>query len=160
MTQQNGRDLYFVNLLRPENISNNLALSSPHYLCFIAWDSEDTPKDEISDFVTPLFMSGCVYFCLWGSGCKRMHDIIDEIHESIGSHDDSVIMTTWHDDEPIEDAIFFFLNSTCEDEKYESTTNSSLAIVIGSNNYTETVRGALKDPFTFTKTVLNGEPDA
>jgi hypothetical protein len=44
--------------------------------------------------------------CL-GPDCERVHDIIDEVivNRNPGETDEDVIMTTWHDDEALNEAL-------------------------------------------------------
>ena len=54
---------------------------------------------------------GCLYAMAWGTDCEAWHDAIDEAF--IAAHpdglpgDDQLIMTTWHDDEPLEELARF-----------------------------------------------------
>jgi len=65
--------------------------------------------------------SGMVYFCAWGPDCERFHGIVDEVvvEDDIGErlffgkNRSDTIMTTWHDDEPLNEALDFFVNLTC-----------------------------------------------
>ena len=60
-------------------------------------------------------------FAAWGPDCERVHDIIDE--EDIGPNPpptmDRVVMTTWHDDKSLAEAIWFVLHNSWPDESYE-----------------------------------------
>lgn len=63
---------------------------------------------------------GLAYLCAWGPDCERVHDIFDE--EDLarglerGTHD--VIMTTWHNDESLEEALWFFVHSASPADGY------------------------------------------
>ena len=147
------RDLYILNLLEPDDLPKSIKLSSQHFACFIAWNSEAASVDVISNLVEHIIKAGGAYFSTWGPDCQRVHDIIDEIdaypYNDIGSPEDSVIMTTWHEDESLEEAMCFFLTSTSPDEFYEATMNSSLAISIGSQDWAKIIYGALLNPKGF-----------
>jgi len=65
-------------------------------------------------------------------------------------------MTTWHAKESLDDALFFFLNSTCPDEYYEGSTKCSLAIVIGNKEWSTVVREALTQPREYSERVVKG----
>jgi hypothetical protein len=62
-------------------------------------------------------------------------------------------MTTWHAKEPLEEALYFFLNSTRVDQHYEPTSLSSLAISAGSAEWKETIMAALTNPRGFSDRV-------
>jgi hypothetical protein len=62
-------------------------------------------------FSESLLSQGAVYLLCWGPDCERVHDIIDDTligeAEPIPRFDTS-IMTTWHDREPLDDALNMF----------------------------------------------------
>lgn len=73
------RDLYFLSINGINEIPNDINLSSPNYVCLIAWDSQQSTVEDISSVAESLIKNGGSYFCTWGPDCERMHDIIDEI---------------------------------------------------------------------------------
>jgi hypothetical protein len=155
------RDIYFLDINKPCEIPIEFHLSSPNFACLIAWDSLNATVEEISSVVEPLIKNGGSYFCTWGPDCERVHDIIDEIgrmtHSDLGSPEGSVIMTTWHKDEPIQEALYFFLCCSWPDGHYEGSTNSSLAIVIGNTEWAEEIKKSLRAPRQFINIVLESE---
>ena len=157
----NVRDLYFLSVKDLNEIPSDITLSSPNFACLIVWDSRNATVDEISSIAEPLLEYGCSYFCSWGPGCERVHDIIDEIDSKkfidLGSSEESIIMTTWRNDEILQEALYFFLNETWPDEYYEGTTLSSLAIVIGNQEWSEIVKKALMEPGKFNDNYINNE---
>jgi hypothetical protein len=88
--------------------------------------------------------AGAVYICSWGPDCERVHDIIDE--EEVGPDPtvttDSVVMTTWHADESLADTLHFVLSFTVPDDAYAEGCGSTLAIAIGSAQWTTEIRDA------------------
>ncbi|MEM9421761.1 MAG: hypothetical protein AAF986_04530 [Pseudomonadota bacterium] len=54
---------------------------------------------------------GCLYMMAWGIECKRFHDYVDDanIQAFPGEEvpDEAFVMTTWHDDEPLEEVLWF-----------------------------------------------------
>jgi hypothetical protein len=55
--------------------------------------------------------SGCRYMIAWGTNCGSWHDSVDHANlEKFGFAeipDDDFIMTTWHDDEPLQEVFWF-----------------------------------------------------
>jgi hypothetical protein len=78
-----------------------------------------------------------------------VHDIIDEVVSEPGNKfdvpDQSCIMTTWHDSEPLEEAIWFFLVSAWPDDYYVHSTRAALAISVGSPEWAVAISSALQD---------------
>jgi hypothetical protein len=54
--------------------------------------------------------AGCVYFIAWGENCERWHDDMDDVHLETYAYkppDDKFMMTTWHANETLEEALWF-----------------------------------------------------
>lgn len=129
-----SRRLLSLNIEKPSDLMPPLKLSSERFVCLLAWDAENVEANEISAFIGALLDCGAVYFCCWGQGCERTHDIVDEVVQlkRIEEGTDSVIMTTWHDDEELADALEFSLLSAEPDEDFSTGCNAVLAISVGS----------------------------
>jgi hypothetical protein len=155
-----GRDLFALHLSEPGELPSSLQLPSSHFACLVAWDARGRHHDEIAAFMGDLVRAGASYICIWGPDCERVHDIADEFEtpglRSPDLPEDSVIMTTWHDDEPLEEALWFFLFTTWPDPFYESSTRSALAISVGATEWSFIIRSALSDPGEFSRRILHG----
>jgi hypothetical protein len=92
---------------------------------------DQVPQDEgpqrpflalviIRDPVTPewqwavskwLVASGCLFMCAWGPDCSSWDDSVDYANMEAFSYgdipQDRFVMTTWHDDEPLDEAVWF-----------------------------------------------------
>ena len=143
------RHLFTLELAESVDLPTALDLPSPHFGCMIAWDARGASVDQVSALVDPLIKLGAVYFCVWGPDCERVHDIVDESDP----YADTVIMTTWHDKESLEEALWFFLNSTWPDDHFEQTFRAGLAISVGSSSWADAMRVALRDPKGFSESV-------
>jgi hypothetical protein len=80
-------------------------------------------RDRItSDIVS----SRCRYALTFGHDCEVWHDVIDWTCVGDGTVGARFLMTTWHDDEPIEDVVDYLWWNTC----YEEFASERLAVVI------------------------------
>jgi hypothetical protein len=58
-----------------------------------------------------LVKSGCLALMAWGEACEAWHDAVD--HANLAAHgeaevtDETLIMTTWHDREPLAETLWF-----------------------------------------------------
>ena len=127
-----------------------LVLPPGNFVCLLAWDARDASADTVSALVAPLLREGASYFVCWGPDCERVHDIIDEMvscpDNEFGVPEDSDIMTTWHNSEPLSEALRFFLMSSWPDEHYEGSTHTALAIAVGSPAWAAEIVEALDHP--------------
>lgn len=65
-------------------------------------------RNEIASW---LVRSGCLYFIAWGLECEAWHDTVDwtvlEEFNFGNIPDDKFVMTTWHENEPLTEALWF-----------------------------------------------------
>jgi len=68
-------------------------------------------RNLVSDW---LVRSGCLYMMAWGHECTFWDDSVDyamiAIHNPCEIPDDNFVMTTWHDDEPLEEVFWYSEN--------------------------------------------------
>lgn len=152
-----NRELFAVHLNNAGELNEELDLSSRFFVCFLCWDdSTDVTKDAIEAIAEILLRSGAVYFCVWGKGCSRVHDIIDLASYEQDQENESVIMTSWHEEESLDDALWFFLNSAFPDDRYFDECRAGVAITIGSTSESVArVDFALKFSEEFSTQVLH-----
>jgi hypothetical protein len=118
----------------------SLRLSSRRFRLFVAADATGLSNQEISDFAYAALSAGVVYFCAWGQGAERFHDLIDAVivKDILGerqfalSTPDDVIMTTWHQHETLEEALDFFAACAVPTEGYLADSRCWLVICIGN----------------------------
>jgi hypothetical protein len=68
-------------------------------------------------------------------------------------------MTTWHNREPLTEALWYLLSCTAPDDAYFDDCGAAVGITIGSSQWAVTVRAALAAPYQFVAKILgqNGE---
>jgi hypothetical protein len=123
-----------------------LHVPSEHFVLFIAADTSDIPGVDLVDFAAALIRAGAAYICCWGPDCERFHHCFDEADFVVNGEasDSRVLMTTWHDDESLEDALWYALNSTIPAPAYEAGTQSVIAISIGDQGWSDRISAYLK----------------
>jgi hypothetical protein len=120
---------------------------------FVAADSTRNSVDEISHFSEAALTRGMVYFCGWGPGCERFHDIVDEVivgDDVFGrnrfrpptTHD--TVMTTWHDGDTLEGALDFLATFAVPSEGYLAGSNYRLVVCVGHPEWAATATRFLK----------------
>lgn len=159
--QSTQRDLYFLDITTPDELPDPLRLSAKHFVCFVAWFSNGIEAQTVHRLAEALLRAGCAYFCAWGIGCERVHDLFDEVSFAMYPEpEESIVMSTWHDEQSLDDALWYFLNNTWPDDPYFETCRAALAISIGGEReWEERIKYALRDPRRFSKEVLDAEED-
>ncbi len=121
------------------------ALPSSRFRLFVAADTSAVTTDAISRFASAALSEGMVYFCAWGRGCERFHDIVDQVRAEdeltegrfIGPTEHDVVMTTWHDNETLEQALDFFITCAVPTDGFAIDSSFRLVVCIGNPDWSE-----------------------
>ena len=57
----------------------DIQIPNGRFRLFVAADVTGLSTKLMSEFAVAAMKSGMVYFCAWGPGCERFHDIVDEV---------------------------------------------------------------------------------
>ena len=123
-----------------------LQIPSKRFRLLVAADTANLNVRAISDFALAALEHGMVYFCSWGPGCGRFQDIVDEVvvedhlgeQKFSGSKPGDVIMTTSHEDEPLEEALEFLALFSVPTEGFQPDSEFRLVICVGNTAWTST----------------------
>ena len=141
-----GRGFYSVAADSAADLAAAIPATGQHFVLFLAWDASGATDEEILAVARILLSKGLAYLVAWGPDCSRVHDIFDfACVEESSDPSESVVMTTWHDDESLASALWFFLFNTVPDESYETTTNTAFAAAVASTECAVSIRLYLCD---------------
>ena len=143
--------------------SAELVLPTKYLTALIVCDSDQLSVGEISDLAKALLEKGAVYLCFWGKGCKRFHDIVDEIEaeadtfgKSCPARHNGTLMTTWHEKESLDEALWFLLSCAWPlDDEIESC--STVVITIGNKLWANAIASRLENMEQFRKEISNAD---
>ena len=129
-----------------------LNLPTNRFRLFVAADVSELSADALADFARAALRGGMVYFCAWGRDCEKFHDIVDEViandctgeRQFIGPTAKDTVMTTWHDDETLEEALDFFATSAIPTEGLMPNSNYRLAICVRNPTWSAKARQSLE----------------
>jgi hypothetical protein len=99
--------------VEPDGKLPALATEGPFRTVIVA-EAEVSPEwqSEVSNW---LVRSGCLYMVAWGTNCSSWDDSVDEANLEEFSYgdipEDKFVMTTWHSDEPLSEALWFAKNN-------------------------------------------------
>lgn len=82
---------------------------STNYCLFLAIDASLTDDEAMRRMAKSFLERGIAYFCVWGPNCERVHDQFD-LERKPREPKGQTVMTTWHSDESLSDALWFFAN--------------------------------------------------
>lgn len=122
---------------------SSLEIKAP-FACLI-YSNKNVTIDDISLVADSLISSGCLYVVCTGKDCETWHDTIDEISvmKNVEEGETKLIMTSWHENDSIEEVIWFWLNLTDFDN---ITFENYLALVVGESKEIENeIQQAIKE---------------
>lgn len=125
---------------------DELALPTPFCLLLVG-NAAQTGSEVIELVARRAFDAGCAYVCAWGPDCERVHDRFDLV--AIQPSDDAkreLVMTTWHADQPLRDAVFFAVWAAYPDDAFGGPCRSVLAVVVDNSDWAAEVMAGFADP--------------
>ena len=153
--EYNGRENLLVELNDFKRIPKSLNLPGPYFHVIIFADHNEIPNiDPLLDFLDSLLERG-------GTAGGKIHDCVDELIvidevDNIMKYplqpgkpfveEDDIVMTTWHDDESVEDIVWFALNTACSPDICMKENPKNIFFLRSESTYLEEVKGWLKTP--------------
>ena len=88
---------------------------------------DEVTRIQIRRFAAEAIESGCGSVCAWGEGCELVHDLFDEVRTVAGRF----VMSTWHEHEPLSDALYFALtNAFPDDNEFPGSDTSAVVLAV------------------------------
>ncbi len=110
-TKHKGKEIWLHNYRKDGDL--NIDFNNSPFVCMV-WNNRENFVSPV--LIEQLLKANCKYIVVGGKNCEKWHDYADEIHISLYSDfqvpDSEHVMTTWHDNEPLEEVIWFTLNNT------------------------------------------------
>ncbi len=117
-----------------------------HFVVFVAADATSVQAPILMAFAESLVRAGCVYAVCWGPDSSSMEEAFDyadiEVHgDVVPSH---VVMTTSHNNEPLEAALTFLTESARPTDRYVPSCKHVLIVVVGGAASESEIRAFLQ----------------
>ncbi len=138
-----GRDLYVLELPTPR--IEKFEPPARHFGCFLVMDGSSASDEMIRTLAQDLLAAGAAYFSAWGVQCRRVHDLIDQVRPADEPGPNDVVMTTWHADEQLDEAIWQSIFVDMPAGRYEDGCDALVAIVVGNAAAAEQIRRRYSD---------------
>lgn len=145
-----GRNFYVLELRELSAWPTRLEFVSRSFVLFLACEATQIDTETLGKFADRTIDQGLAYVCAWGGDCERVHDIFDEteVMRCIGKSDadcPGVLMTTWHAQDTLKEALWFFHTLAMPDEDYAPKCRDWIAASVGSPEQAEAIRSQLSD---------------
>lgn len=107
------------------------------FALFVACAATTLSAELIEEFASYCIDRGLFWVSTWGADCERLHDIFDRVGLAQGAYSGTV-MSTWHDDEPLDDALHLFWDAFPAEGKLGGPAR--IGISVGSHEWAEEMR--------------------
>ena len=127
------------------NLAKEIEPTSRSFGLFLAMDARGIENIVILAYAREMFKMGLAYLCAWGPDCERVHDLFDAAicGEVPDPTNQNIVMTTWHSDEPLEEALWYFAIAAFPAEDYSKTCTDWVAGCVGNPHWENTIRNKL-----------------
>jgi hypothetical protein len=142
------RDLYALDLRHYRIPPDAFKEIQGHFIACLAMDGTEAKDEEIKAIAADLIQAGCVYICCWGPDSERVNDLINQ--EDLVLHPGGPWnMTTWQNDVPLSEALWFSINSAWPDPHFEESTHAVVGISFHNPDWADLVSEAFSSPVSF-----------
>lgn len=144
-----SKQLYICPCNSIDELTEKIKPTSTYFGLFLAMDARHVDSRKISEAADKALRSGLVYLCAWGPDCERVHDIFDEqdlnreLKKGLERDQDDVVMTTWHDDELLEETLWFFVHSAFPADKYSRDCGDWVVAPVGEPDWEHEIRSKI-----------------
>jgi len=140
-----GRSWVVVAVASFEAIPPVFPLGEERFVLFLAADATRISRQTLLGYCTRLLNAGARCVCVWGPDCSRVHDVFDQAAAELGlDNSNGVVMTTWHDHEPLEEALWFAANAAFPHERYADAADALVALSVHSSDWESQIRRYLE----------------
>lgn len=112
------------------------------YVLLLAVDATHLDNGRLRRLARTLLEKGLASFCVWGPDCSRVHDQFD-LERDPNETDGRVVTTTWHDDEPLSEAVWYFAFNARPSDDFEEDCKDWVALSVGSEAWERELSSSL-----------------
>jgi hypothetical protein len=153
-------------ILEISGFNKSINLSKYKYFtCLLVNNDKTININEACSFLSKLIADGMVYLCTWGKNCELLHDLTDEILTDprdkklfkMQQNENTLIMTTWHNNETLAEALWFTIYNAMPSNNYFDKTKNMITIIINNNKLYNKIKRYLLNVDKLTAVRFNHE---
>ena len=141
-----ARQIYICPWESIDELADKLNPHSTHFGLFLVMDAQEIESKRLGKPAATLLKKGLAYLCAWDPDCKRVHDTFDtqDLARKLERDTHDVIMTTWHNDESLEEALWFFVHSAFPAADYVRGCNDWVIAPIANRQWEREIREKIR----------------
>jgi hypothetical protein len=139
-----GREWIAINIPSVDVVDVVLPFAFQSFVLFLALDARSVSDPVLQQNCRKLLTAGARFVSVWGPDCSRVHDAFDLAALELGlNNGDAVIMTSWHANESLKEAVWFAANAAFPDEAYAAAASALVLILVGPAEWAAEARQLL-----------------
>jgi hypothetical protein len=141
------RELYLIHVDSLSEIFPLPEKENSHFGLLLAMDGREEIVENLGEVPERLINEGLAYLCAWGPDCSRVHDIFDLVSVNLEKNtgQDFPIMTTWHEKESLDEALWFLLFCAIPYDELIDKCSTSYIISVGNKKWFSQLDYGLSD---------------
>lgn len=133
--QYSGRQLELIGVPSLAELPDVLIPRNAPFVLFVATGSSAMAEPELVELCERVIGLGAVYASCWGPECKRLEVCFDQAESALHPGARSIVLTTCHEHDSLEDAIWFVVHAAYPDDDYEDGWNSVVIATVGNDDW-------------------------
>jgi hypothetical protein len=128
-----------------EELGQKIGDSSINFALFLAMNANGVDDGTVVQGAKKLLSKGLASLCTWGPDCERVHDLFDFAARDIESKlpGDDVVVTTWHSDETMEEALWYFARASFVTDNFVKTCKDWIISPISNPEWEQQIRAKI-----------------
>lgn len=109
-----------------------------HFVLLLLADGSSWPDAHLAEWAEGVLRAGAVYVCCWGPGAEFVEGAFDQAARALEQDTDRelpVVMTSSHESETLDQALWFAATATWPAEEYEETCRSLVVVSVGDPDW-------------------------
>ena len=139
--RETGRVVFIAETDRIDGLPERISIPSSRFVLLLSYGRRDTPA-HLAKTLGKLLDAGCVYLCAWGACCEYVHDIMDDVvlERELKGGPEQTIMTSWHADVPMEEAVDFALRHAQPAGALAQGCDAIVLAAVGNSEWAQELR--------------------
>ncbi len=133
--QFSGRQLELIGVPTLAELPGSLGHRPEPFVLFIATGTTSIPESALVALCEHVIRLGAVYVSCWGPQSGFLETCFDQAEASVHYDRKCVVRTTSHENESLEDALWFVVHAAYPDDDYEDGWQRLVVCAVGSEDW-------------------------
>lgn len=133
--QYSGRKIELFGAQKLDELPALLGGQAAPFILFLGTGTTPLAESALVRLFGQVIQRGCVYACCWGPQAAYLETCFDQAEAMVHPGAKSVVMTTNHEIDSLEDAIWFAVHAAYPDDDYEDGWERLVVVTVGNEDW-------------------------